>query len=181
MDVFSSMISRKFRNIAGERYEEIMNFYREFLLSEEEMHVPEVSSILMPIDGSVHVIPEKVYRLLSAYEGVSILLLYVIDMNVLRIVEGTLGKMEAEIFKGKELKRADEFLRAVEVKLSGFRISLRTEVIIGHKGDDVVRRAREHDMIIVSKKYGSEGARSLRISPLVFRIVHSIAKPVVVY
>jgi len=180
MDVFSSMIARKFKNIAGERYEEIMSFYREFLLSEEEMSVPSISAVLMPLDRSTVVIPEKVYEFLSTYEG-SILLLYVIDVDVIGIIEGTLGEEEAEVFKRKELEEAYKLLSSIELKLSGFNFSIRKEVVFGDKGEDVIDRARNHDLVVISKRYGSEGARSSRVSPLVFRIVHNVTKPVVVY
>ncbi len=181
MDVFSNVISRKFRNIAGKRYDEIMRFYREFLLSEEEMRVPMVSRFLMPLDRSTLDIPDPVYDILSAYKGVPVLLLYVIDVEVLRIVEGTLGKEEADTFKERELKAARELLDSIEDRLSSFRIRWDEDVVLGHKCEDVIDRVRHSDMLVLSKRYGSEGAKSSRISPLVFRIVHSVSEPVVVY
>jgi len=50
MGLFSSLIQRKFKSIAGKRYERVLREYREFLLTEEEMVFPEIKSILMPLD-----------------------------------------------------------------------------------------------------------------------------------
>jgi len=50
MGYSSSLIQRKFKDIVGRRYDSVLKDYSEFLLTDEEMLVPEVRSILVPLD-----------------------------------------------------------------------------------------------------------------------------------
>jgi len=62
MGYSSSLIQRKFKDIVGRRYESVLKEYSEFLLTEEEMLIPEVRSILIPLDLFVHDISDGGYR-----------------------------------------------------------------------------------------------------------------------
>ncbi len=181
MGIFSSMISRKFRNIAGERYDEIMRFYREFLLSEDEMRVSKVSSVLLPLDSNSTRVPGQVCELLSVYAPLSVHLIYVIDEEVIGIIERTLGKEEAELFRERELEDAARVLKSAEEMLAGIDVSVKVGVVLGDKKEEVISKAHSYDMLVVSKRYGSSGSRTSRLSPVVLAIVHGMKKPVVVY
>ncbi len=159
MDIFSRLISRKFRNIAGERYEEIAQRYREFLLLPEEFVLPEVSSILLPVDRFAHDIPEELYDTLGgAYADASITLVYMIDRMAFHMIEQTLGKREAERLRAVEMERGGEKIlsRMVKGGLEKIGLDVREKYILGNKSDEIIQLAADFDLLVISRSYGSE-------------------------
>ncbi|QDA32567.1 universal stress protein [Thermococcus indicus] len=183
MDIFSRLIQRKFQNIAADRYEEITRRYREFLLLPEEFVLPEVRSILIPIDRFSGEIPEELYETLSAYSGASVTLVYISEKRTLALIEQTLGKEEAEKLRSAKM----EFARALVLKIAprlgelGLRIERRQ--FIGSKSDDVIRLMENDnfDLLVVSRSYGSEVTRTSPVSPVVLKIVQHLESPVIIY
>lgn len=178
---FTSFINHKFQNIAGSRYEEILKSYEDFFLTEEEMIIPEVNSILIALDRYSGEVPEEVYETISAYPDAKFLLVYLIDENVLRLIRGTLGDEEAREFQKKEERMAEERLSGVEKKLREIGISWKRKVVFGDKGDYLEELAEGYDLLVVSRHYGSETTKTHPVSPVVFRVVQGIKKPVVIY
>lgn len=178
---FASLINQKFKNIAGSRYEEILKAYEDFFLTEEEMIIPEVNSVLIALDRYSEEVPEEVYEAVSAYPGARFLLVYMIDENVLRLIRGTLGEKEAQKFQEKEEQLAEERLSKVEKRLRELGISPRRELVFGDKGEYIEELANEHDLIVISKHYGSETTKTHPVSPVVFRVVQHVGKPVIIY
>lgn len=66
------VILRKFNNIAGTRYEEILKAYENFFLTEEELVIPEINSILLVFDRFSEKVPEEVHETLSAFEEAAV-------------------------------------------------------------------------------------------------------------
>ena len=85
MGYSSSLIQRKFKDIVGRRYEAVLKDYSEFLLTDEEMLVPEVRSILIPLDLFVHDITDEAIEVLSAYNA-TITLAYITDAGVIELL-----------------------------------------------------------------------------------------------
>ncbi|AFL95466.1 hypothetical protein CL1_1267 [Thermococcus cleftensis] len=182
MGLFSSLINRKFKNIAGDRYEEISRRYREFLLLPEEFVLPEVHSILMPIDRFSGEIPEELYETLSAYLGASVTLVYISEKRTLSLIEQTLGKEEAEKLKRAKIEFAEGMLAKIAPRLEELGLRVERRYFIGSKGDDVIRLMGEgFDLLVVSRSYGSEVTRTSPVSPIVLKIVQHLDKPVLVY
>jgi nucleotide-binding universal stress UspA family protein len=182
MGLFSSLINRKFKDIAGDRYEEISRRYREFLLLPEEFVLPEVHSILMPIDRFSGEIPEELYETLSAYLGASVTLVYISEKRTLSLIEQTLGKEEAEKLKRAKMEFAEEMLDKIAPRLEELGLRVERRYFIGSKGDDVIRLMGEgFDLLVVSRSYGSEVTRTSPVSPIVLKIVQHLDKPVLVY
>jgi len=183
MDVFSRLIQRKFRDIAGERYEKIAKRYREFLLLPEEFVLPEIRSILIPIDRFSGEIPEELYDTLSAYSGASVTLVYISEKRTLALIEQTLGREEAEKLRNAKM----EFARALVLKIAprleelGLRVERRH--FMGSKGDDVIRLMENEnfDLLVVSRSYGSEVTKTSPVSPVVLKIVQHLENPVIIY
>lgn len=183
MDIFSRLISRKFRNIAGERYEEIAQRYREFLLLPEEFVLPEVSSILLPVDRFAHDIPEELYDTLGAYADASITLVYMIDRMAFHMIEQTLGKREAERLRAVEMERGGEKIlsRMVKGGLEKIGLDVREKYILGNKSDEIIQLAADFDLLVISRSYGSEITKTSPMSPVVLKIVQHVDKPTIIY
>jgi len=175
------IILRKFNNIAGTRYEEILKAYENFFLTEEELIIPEINSILLAFDRFSCKLPEELYETLTAFQGARITIVYIIDEAVFKIIRETLGEEEAFEFKRKEIAFAEEFLRAIEEKLRGLGFEWEREIIFGNKSEYVEDLAESYDLIMMSKHYGFESTRTHSVSPVVFRIVQHMKKPIILY
>jgi len=180
MGIYSSLIERKFKNIAGKRYEKVLREYREFLLTEEETVVPEIRSILMPLDRFVRDIPEELYETLSAYDA-TVVLVYIIDATLFSIIKETLSGEASEEFRKNEESHGMMLLEKVGERLEEMGLNVHRRMFFGDKSDDVIKLTDDHDMVVLSKSYGSEITRVSPISPVVFKIVQHVEKPVIVY
>ncbi|MBP1912363.1 universal stress protein [Thermococcus stetteri] len=181
MSWLHDIILRKFNDIAGTRYEEILKAYKNFFLTEEELVIPEINSILLAFDRFSCRVSEDVYETISAFENVSLQVVYVIDEGVLRMIRETLGEEAAEEFKEKEVAFAEDFLREVEKKLGELNFKFSRKIAFGDKAEYVEDLSEEYDLLVISRRYGSETTKTHRVSPVVFRIVQHVEKPVILY
>ncbi|NJE09051.1 universal stress protein [Thermococcus sp. M39] len=181
MELFSSLIQRKFKNIAEKRYERILREYKEFLLTEEEMVLPEIKSILMPLDRFISEVPTGVYDTLSAYKEAKILLVYIIDAQVFHMIEQTLGRRASEEFRKKEESYGKALLEKIAGNFEELSISTQLRLFFGDKSEDVIKLAEKHDMLVLSKAYGSEITKTHPLSPVVLKIVQHVGIPVIIY
>ncbi len=181
MGVFSELIDRKFRNIAERRYEDILKMYNEFFLTEEEMIIPEINSIIMVFDRYSEKPTEKVYDAISAYPEAEICLLYTVDENVAMLIAATLGEEESEKFREAERNYGEAFLEKVNGKLKELGFKTRSKLIFGNKGEEAILREEKYDLFVISRKYGAETSKTSPVSPLVIKIVQHIEKPLMVY
>lgn len=180
MGYSSSLIQRKFKDIVGKRYEAVLKDYSEFLLTEEEMLVPEVRSILVPLDLFVHDITDEAIDVLSAYDA-TISLAYITDAGVVGLIEQTLDRAAMEEFRAKKEDYGQRLLERTAAKLEGHGFSTQTRMFVGHKGDDVVRMAANHDMVALSRRYADGESTDLSISPTVLRICQRVETPALIY
>ncbi|ACJ16949.1 hypothetical protein, conserved [Thermococcus onnurineus NA1] len=181
MDIFSKLIAKKFKNIAGDRYEEITKRYREFLLLPEEFVLPEINSILIPIDRFAHGIPSELYETLEAYAGASVTLVYVSESMAFRMIEQTLGKLEAEKLKIAERALGEKMLTEIASSLNDIGLRVSKRHIFGSKSDVVIKLAEEFDLLVISRGYGSEITKMSPLSPVVLKIVQHVVKPTIIY
>ena len=91
MEYFKSLINRKFKDVVGTRYSDVLKDYREFLLTDEEILVSDFKNVLMPLDIFVSSVPEEMYDLLTAFEDAEVNLVYITDSDVLSIIDDVLG------------------------------------------------------------------------------------------
>jgi len=178
---FSELILRKFRNIAGSRYEEILKAYQEFFLTEEELRIPVITSILLVVDRFSGRVPNEVFEVLSAYPGARVDVVYLIDSSLYALIRETLGEEEAEEFRKKEEALGRETLTLIERALSELGLDYSAEITFADKVEFVEGEGDERDLLIISRHFGSESVKTHRVSPVVFRIVQGIGKPVIVY
>ncbi len=178
---FTDLITRKFQNIAGSRYEEILKAYEEFFLTEEEMVIPDITSILIPLDRHTTNVPDEVYETISAYPNARLQLVYIIDESVCRLIRDTLGDEDAKKFREREERRASDILSKIRERIRELGITWTEETVFGDKSEYVEDISPEYDMLIISKHYGSETTKTHTVSPVVFRIVQYVKKPVVLY
>lgn len=76
---------------------------------------------------------------------------------------------------------AETFLKEVEEKLGDLNIKFSRKIAFGDKAEYVEGIAKKYDLLVISRHYGSETTRTHRVSPVVFRIVQHVEKPVVLY
>ncbi|WP_246589213.1 universal stress protein [Methanofollis formosanus] len=175
------MIQRKFKDVAGKRYDTVVREYREFLLTEEEARIPEVASILMPLDYFVKEIPPVLYETLSTYEGATVSLVYIIDMEVIRIVEDSLDEAVIQDFKQKREAFGEELLKRAVSELEAAGLSVKSRLFSGKKYENILELAGEHDMIVVSKQYGASTTEISPLSSVTLKLAQTADIPIIVY
>ncbi|WP_292519731.1 universal stress protein [Methanoculleus sp.] len=180
MGYSSALIQRKFKDIVGRRYESVLKEYGEFLLADEEMLVPEVRSILIPLDLFAHDITDEAIDILSAYDA-TISLAYITDAGVVELIEQTLDRASMEEFQAKKEEYGQRLLERTVAKLEEHGFSTQTRMFVGHKGDDVVQMAKNHDMVALSRRYANGESTDLSISPTVLRICQRVETPALIY
>jgi nucleotide-binding universal stress UspA family protein len=180
MGYSSSLIQRKFKDIVGKRYETVLKEYSEFLLTEEEVLVPEVHSILVPLDFFVHDIPDEAIDVLSAYDA-TISLAYITDAGVVELLERALNQSSTEEFRARKEEYGRKLLARTEAKLKEHGFTIQTRMFVGHKGDDVVQMAKNHDMVALSRRYADGESTDASISPIVLRICQRVEIPALIY
>lgn len=180
MGYYSQLIKRKFKDVVGKRYEDVMREYGEFLLSEEQMMPPEVRSILMPLDIFVHEIPPELYEVLSAFTA-PISLVYITDIQTVSVIETVLDKKASEEYIRKKEGHAGELLDRVTRELRAKGLGSRRRIFTGHKGEDVEKMCETHDLLLLSKSFGAERTEGYPVSPLALRISQHVNIPLIFY
>lgn len=180
MGYSSSLIQRKFKDIVGKRYESVLKEYSEFLLTEEEVLIPEVRSILIPLDFFVHDITDEAIDVLSAYDA-TISLAYITDAGVVDLLERALDRESTEEFWTKKEDYGRKLLERTAAKFEEHGFSTQTRMFVGHKGDDVVRMAKNHDMVALCRRYADGESTDASISPIVLRICQRVETPALIY
>ncbi|NYT04998.1 MAG: universal stress protein [Methanomicrobiales archaeon] len=181
MGYYTSLIQRKFKDVVGKRYESVLREYGEFLLSEEEMVVPEIHSILLPLDIFVKEIPPSLYEVLSAYEGARVSLVYITDAQVYSVISEVLSAGAGEEFMRKKEEYGHVLLNQVSGELAAAGIESTQRMFTGHKGEDIEKLASSHDLVALAKSYGSEKTEHYPISPLAIRIAQRLKKPTILF
>ncbi|GAB6101289.1 hypothetical protein JCM16138_05120 [Thermococcus atlanticus] len=181
MSIFLTIINRKFKNIAGTRYERILKNYKEFFLTEEELSLPVIKSILMPVDRSTRNVPEEIYEVLSACEDAEVTVVYIMSEDACALIRQTLGDEASREFRQKEEEAGRELLERIARSLEDSGLKVRTRMFFGNKSEDVIRLSRERDLLVIPRLYGSEITKTRSISPVVMKIVHHVDIPVIVY
>ena len=117
MGYSSSLIQRKFKDIAGRRYDSILKDYREFMLADEEMFIPELRTILVPLDLFVQDITDEALDVLSAYDA-TISLAYITDTEVIKLLEQALDSESTKEFQAKKEEYSQQLLSRISAKLA---------------------------------------------------------------
>jgi hypothetical protein len=180
MGYYSSLIQRKFKDVVGHRYESVLREYSEFLPTEEEMVVPEIRSILIPLDIFVKEIPRELVEVLSAYDA-DVSLAYITDAQVYAIIEKTLDKGAGDEFLRKKEDYGQKLLDRISADLAAAGIAVHSRMFSGHKGEDVEKMAGSFDMVALSKSYGAERTEGFPVSPLALRITQHLKIPTIIY
>lgn len=181
MGYFTSLLQRKFKDVAGKRYDTVVKEYRDFLLTEEEMVVPDVRSILMPLDYFVKEIPPSLYETLSSYEDATVTLAYIIDMEVIRVVEDSLNETAIAEFRRKRESFGEDLLNHAIADLEGAGLSVTSRMFSGKKFDNVLELMKEYDLVAVSKKYGTLTTEVAPLSSVTLRLAQMASTPIIIY
>lgn len=182
MGYSSNVIHRKFRDFVGSRYDAVLKDYQEFLITEEDLVIPEYASILVPMDIYASEISDNVVRLLAAYE-VPVTLVYISDRYVHDVIKESLGEAAVDAYQKKRDERGDEMLKKAEQAFMSAGVPVKIRRFIGHKGQDVEKIVASEgiDIIAVSKKYGMAQSENYHLSPLVARLTQHLRIPAIIY
>jgi len=170
MGYYSALINRKFKDVVGQRYNDIMKDYKEFFISEEEFLEMEINRILFPLDISVKNIPESIYSLFELYNG-EITLVYITDSYVCSVIGEVLGSDTAENYCSKKEKMGEQILDEVTRNLENKGLVVKKRMFSGNKWDDIERISEDFDMVAVSKDYGGGRGDENEISPVAQRLI----------
>jgi len=181
MGLFSKYIERKFISLAGEKYEEILKSYFDFLLTEEERKVPEVERILMPLDRYSSKVPENVFPAFELFKDAKIFLVYIIEENIVRLIRETLGEEEAIEYVLKEEADGKKVLRLLAERFTKMGFVVDFELKRGEGINIIGNLSEDFNLIFVSKHFGSEPTKTHMISPLVFSLLQIMNLPLVLY
>ena len=180
MGYYSSLIQRKFRDLVGSRYESVRMEYSDFLATEEEMKIPPVNSILIPVDSFVENIPDVLIEVLKAYEA-RIHLVYIIDSNVMELIDEMVGEEMRSQYREKKEKFGKNMLTQFSGKLEGSGLKVQTQLFTGSKIEDVIRMSEGHDLLALCQGYGSQVSDNQPLSPDVSQINHRVRQSVIIY
>jgi hypothetical protein len=180
MSYYRALIERKFRDLAGSRYEQIQNEYRDFIPTEEELQVAPVKSILVLLDFFSGGLPGEVSGLLSTYHA-PVTLVYLIDDQVLRVVSESLGTDTGARFLEHEEDQARDALKRICTLIEEAGTSCRSLVRTGTKGDEAQAQAQSTGLLVLGKKFGMTAGDNGDISPMVLRLQKAAPCPVIIY
>ncbi|WOF15480.1 hypothetical protein F1737_01675 [Methanoplanus sp. FWC-SCC4] len=179
MGYYSSLINRKFKDVVGSRYEDVLKEYREFLLTEEDV-VKEVKTVLMPLDIFVSGISEDLYKLFRLYDA-EVTLVYITDKDVVSIVSEILGEDAGGEYIRKKEDYGHRLLEKVSSELEMNEVRSKTKLFSGHKWDDIENLSEKYDMVAISKSYGGGRGDDNEISPVAQRLVQQMSTLTVLY
>lgn len=180
MGYYSSLIQRKYKDLVGKQYDRVLKEYSMFLLTEEEMTIAPVRSILMPLDVYVKSVTPTLYEVLSAYDA-KITIVYITDAQVVSILKQTLDEAAALEFLKRKEAQGQQLLDRVGAELRAAGIGSQQRMFAGRKGEDIERMTPDYDLVVLSRSYGAEITESTPVSPLVLRISQTITKPTIIY
>jgi hypothetical protein len=180
MGYYSSLIKRKFQDVVGTRYEGVMQEYKQFLPTEEEMRIPEVHSILVPLDYFVKGIAPGLPEILSVYEA-PVSIIYIIDADVSEIIEKTLGKETSERFIKAKEDYGHALLETVSLALEEAGVKTQQRIFTGNKTEVLEKIGGDYDLIAISKTFGAEPTKQYPVSPLTLRISQHQNKVTIIY
>jgi hypothetical protein len=180
MSYYRALIERKFRDLAGSRYEQILKEYRDFIPSEEELQVAPVTSILVLLDYFSRELPAEVSGLLSSYHA-PVVMVYLIDDQVVRVVTESLGQESGIKYLEREETRARDLLAGNCALVEESGSSCRSLVRRGVKGDEAQAQAESCGLLVLGKKFGMTAGDNGDISPMVLRLQKVAPCPVIIY
>jgi hypothetical protein len=181
MEYFKSLINRKFKDVVGTRYKDVLKDYREFLLTEEDIVICNFRKVLMPLDIFVSDVSEDFYDLMTAFCDIEVNLVYITDTDVVSIINDVLGEDSATVYQTKKEEYGAKLLEKVAGELEGRGMAVNRRLYSGHKWDDVEIMSRNYDLVAVSKSYGGGRGDENEISPVAQRLVQQMSVSAVLY
>nr|CCE71158.1 TPA: hypothetical protein PAB3419a.1n [Pyrococcus abyssi GE5] len=65
-------------------------------------------------------------------------------------------------------------------KLNGDH-SISSLIKTGNKATIIEKESEKHDVLVISRHYGTSSTKTHQVSPVVFRIMQNVEKPVIIY
>lgn len=181
MDYFKSLINRKFKDVVGTRYKDVLKDYREFLLTEDDLVICNFRKVLMPLDIFVSEVSGDFYDLLTAFNDLEINLVYITDSDVVSIIKDVLGEEAAATYQGKKEDYGTNLLDKVAGELEERGLPVNRRLYSGHKWDDIEIMSGNYDLVAISKSYGGGRGDENEISPVAQRLVQQMSVSTVLY
>lgn len=181
MEYFRSLINRKFKDVVGSRYKDVLKDYRDFLLTEEEIVLCDFRRVLIPLDIFVSGASEEFYDLLTAFDETEINLVYITDSDVISIINDVLGEDAGREYQAKKEEYGNGLLEKFSDELEKRGLNVNRRLYSGHKWDDVETMSENYDLVAISKSFGGGRGDANEISPVAQRLVQQMNVSSVLY
>ncbi len=180
MGYYHSLIRRKFTDVAGTRYDDVLKEYADFFPAREDFVIKPVDSVFIPLDYFSPAIPANIPAIIAVYDA-PVEIVYIIDEEAIRLIADGLGNDAEEMFRKKEEALAGGFLRRARDLFTDAGVAGTARMQAGVKGDTAIALAGNHDLMAIGKKFGMVTGEQFPASPAVFRIKQVTACPVIIY
>lgn len=181
MGYIQSLIKRKFKDIGEKQYDKIRIEYAHFLVTEEELEIPEIKKILLPLDIFASDISDKCLEVLKTYDRAEINLIYLIDEKVTRIVSEIIGRDQLDHYIGQHKESGNRVLVDVSSKLENLGLKSKSSIYVGKKENEIIRLSESSDLLVISRDYGEPTSELVPVSPLAQDITRKAITPVILY
>jgi hypothetical protein len=181
MGYIQSLIKRKFKDIGEKQYDKIRIEYAHFLVTEEELEMPEIKKILLPVDIFANDISDKCLDVLKTFDSAEISLIYLIDEKVTRIVGDIIGKDQVDIYVVQHKESGQRVIDNISSKIQNAGMKIKSSLYVGKKEDEIIRLSGNADLLVISRDYGEPTSELVPVSPLAQDITRRASTPVILY
>lgn len=155
MGYFIELINRKFKDIAGNTYEDIRADYRDFLVDEEVSGPLIPVRVIIPLDVDADPIPSSLIDLIHGWNS-EVVFLYIIDLDVQLNISRILGEKQGSEFITHHMSLGAEILDGA---IRGFRdagITSSGQVLVGSPMAHLQQNLENTDLLLISRSYGRQ-------------------------
>lgn len=181
MGYIQSLIKRKFKDIGEKQYDKIRIEYAHFLVTEEELEVPEIRKILIPIDIFANDISDRCLDVLKTYDKAEINLIYLIDEKVTRIMGEIIGGEQMDHYIAQHKESGQRIVDNVSSRIESSGLKSRSSLYVSKKEDEIIRLSESADLLVISRDYGEPTSELVPVSPLAQDITRKVTTPVILY
>lgn len=155
MGYFIELINRKFKDIAGNTYEDIRSDYRDFLVDEDVSGPLIPSRIVIPLDGDAGPIPSSLIDLIRGWNS-DVLFLYIIDQDMQLSITRILGENQGSEFIDRNEALGTEILDDIIRVFQTAGITGSGQLLVGSPMTYLHQMLTNTDLLLLSRTYGRQ-------------------------
>jgi hypothetical protein len=155
MGYFIELINRKFKDIAGNTYEDIRSDYRDFLVDEDVSGPLIPSRVVIPLDGDAGPIPSSLIDLIQGWNS-EVLFLFIIDQDMQLSISRILGETQGDEFINRNKALGTEILDDVIRVFEAAGITGSSQLLVGSPLTYLQQILTNADLLLMSRTYGRQ-------------------------